>query len=105
MTPEKEAEQIEIVRRMQIPNIFERTALHAEFNARLSIMATAQGFAFIDDFSLFVDPVEGRLSDNFIKKSKGTDVHIDRTFESVSLVERLIRRTIEESAALCESSV
>lgn len=100
ITVEMEQAQLRAVARLSIPNICERTALHGAFNDRLRQAAEAAGFIFEDDFSLLIDKAAGKLPDRFTKNGRGEDIHIVRSHETISIMERLIRARLDRRTPL-----
>jgi len=95
MTPEMEAQQIDIVRRMNLPDIYKRTQLHLEFNKRLQMAARDANLPFINDADQFLDAEGKKLDPIFNRRTNGTDVHLDRTRETIEPMEKLIRPLVE----------
>ncbi|MEJ0020597.1 MAG: hypothetical protein WDN25_29425 [Acetobacteraceae bacterium] len=64
------------IRQMTIPDIFERTRMHREYNERLSELAGQTGLAFIDDCDELLSAF-GIANRRFVGAAAGRDHHLD----------------------------
>ena len=62
--------------RVEIPDLAQRTALHAAVNARLRAAVAAEGFAWGDDFTPYLG-AGGVLDTRWLGKAAGRDHHLD----------------------------
>lgn len=78
------------VANLNIPDIIQRTALHTVFSRKLKSAVEKEGFSFVDDASVFLDPEGRQLDPRYNCRRGGRDVHIDVDEPAMSTLERVL---------------
>ncbi len=94
ISAERVAFELERARKLEVPDIYERTRLHAQFSARLEVRARDAGFGFIDDAKPFLRADGRKVDEIYTRISGGRDVHLDRDVPTLRLMERLLHPLI-----------
>ena len=87
---------------LQIPDIQQRTVMHAIFSRKLQSAAEKEGFLYLDDASLFLRPDGSQIDKQYYRLSGGRDVHIDIDEPALSRLEELLR--VRVASADCSTT-
>jgi hypothetical protein len=88
---------------LEIPDLIQRTGLHARFNARLARAAGAEGFSCPDFFNAFVGR-DGAAHPAFLGAARGADHHLDFAATHAPVLESLWRIVDESGPCILRMS-
>ncbi len=94
MSESQQSDLLEMISKIEIPNIQERTILHEEFNRALQLASEDAGFRFLHDFYHFLRPDGKQIDNKFQIKGGGKDVHVDVDEPALLMIDKILEKIL-----------